>query len=574
MINKLKLPRTAIIAIIAVLAVAIGLLVGLLVRGCQSSAAPIVKPADTVITTVAITVTGPATGDIPAAAAETNDSGYTCGEVSWSPDHATFWGGTVYTATVTLTAHDNHTFSRRLTAEINNREAKISGNHGKTATVSLQFDATYGKAVTGISIEAQPAKLGYIHGNTLDLRGLVITLVYEDDETEEVTPNRFASRNIRTNPANGMALSYSAHNGNPIVVSCGRVTVQTDNLSIRKAVPIVMWPTGLTANFGQTLSDISLGAYDNGGAGAFNWAAPGDSVGALGTQAHNMTFTPIDTDNYYTVTDDVEIKVLLGVTLASVPTGTFTMGSPSAETGRYSDETQWPVTVRGFYMEQYEVTQGQYETVMGKNPSNFKTDANEGENQKRRPVESVSWYDTLVFCNRLSMLEGFTPAYRIGGKTNPDEWGPIPTGDDAVWNDVEIVAGTDGYRLPTEAQWEYACRAGTKTAYNTGDMINDDTGWYISNSNGKTHEVGLKPPNAWGLYDMYGNVYEWCWDWYGPYPTGAQTDPMGASSGPGRVIRGGGWNGSGQIIRSAYRGYPSPYTRATFLGFRLVRPVR
>ena len=256
-----------------------------------------------------------------------------------------------------------------------------------------------------------------------------------------------------------------------------------------------------------------------------------------------------------------------------IPAGTFKMGSPTSEPGRYSDETQHSVTLSGFYMGKYQVTQEQYQAVMESNPSYF-TSAVSGESGTpgKLPVECVSWYDALVFCNKLSMTEGLNPAYSINGKTNPADWGTVPTSSDATWNAVVIVAGSNGYRLPTEAQWEYACRAGTTTVYNTGDTINDNTGWYNSNSGGKTHQVGKKPANAWGLHDMHGNVWEWCWDWYNNYSSGAQTDPMGASSGTDRVARGGGWGDSAGDLRSARRIYYDPYDRYRNLGFRLVRP--
>ncbi|MCL2244123.1 MAG: SUMF1/EgtB/PvdO family nonheme iron enzyme [Treponema sp.] len=271
-----------------------------------------------------------------------------------------------------------------------------------------------------------------------------------------------------------------------------------------------------------------------------------------------------------------------GITPPAVPAnmvringGTFTMGSPANETGRDNDETQHQVTVSSFYMGKYEVTVGEFRRFV--NATGYITDAeksgggyvwttewelksdanwknpyfNQGENH---PVTLVSWNDTVQYCNWLSRQEGLTPAYTISGAN-------------VTWN-----RSANGYRLPTEAEWEYACRAGTTTVYNTGNMISDNTGWYWDNSNSRTHEVGLKPPNAWGLFDMHGNVWEWCWDWYGTYPSGAQTDPVGVSSGSNRVLRGGGWGFSAARVRSASRNNSSPTYRDYYRGFRVVRP--
>jgi formylglycine-generating enzyme required for sulfatase activity len=261
----------------------------------------------------------------------------------------------------------------------------------------------------------------------------------------------------------------------------------------------------------------------------------------------------------------------------------FTMGSPEGESGRQTNETQHQVTLtKGFYMGKYPVTQEQYEAVMGSNPSNFSSSPAAGETQGRRPVEWVSWYDALVFCNKLSMLEDLSPAYEMQTSADtsvwsadPGTWGNIPTGFDTRWNAVRIAAGSDGYRLPTEAQWEYACRAGTTTAYNLGGTWNDDWGWVNTNSNSMTHEVGKKAANAWGLYDMHGNVYEWCWDWYdanyGGVAGAAVTDPTGSVSGDMRVLHGGSWDS--QNWRSAYRGGVNPRYRGSSFGFRLVRPA-
>jgi uncharacterized repeat protein (TIGR02543 family) len=269
--------------------------------------------------------------------------------------------------------------------------------------------------------------------------------------------------------------------------------------------------------------------------------------------------------------------------------GTFTMGSPTSEPGHYDNETQHEVTLtQGFYMGKYQVTQAQYQAVMGNNPSDpdNKIPVPPETSTENRPVERVSWYRTLVFCNRLSMDEGLEPAYRINGSTDPSAWGDVPVGDrEAPWDAVQIVAGSTGYRLPTEAQWEYACRAGTVAAFNWGaDYINDTQANYnasIIDANnlsvgtrlGRTTGVGSYAPNAWGLYDMHGNVLELCWDWYGSYSGGAQTDPTGAVSGDARVRRGGTANGTGRGLRSAYRtnDFP-PWGVNLSTGFRIVRP--
>jgi formylglycine-generating enzyme required for sulfatase activity len=241
--------------------------------------------------------------------------------------------------------------------------------------------------------------------------------------------------------------------------------------------------------------------------------------------------------------------------------GTFTMGSPANESGRDGDEIQHQVTVSSFYLGKYPVTQKEYQAVMGTNPSRFKGD--------NLPVETVSWYDAVEYCNRRSQKEGLSPAYTIN--KNQSDPNNKNSRDDVKWT-VTVNKNANGYRLPTEAEWEYACRAGTPTAYNTGAAISDNTGWYDANSGNKTHPVGQKAANAWGLHDMHGNVWEWCWDWMGDYTSVAQTDPMGAASGANRVVRGGSWNDSAEIVRSAYRYYSTPSLRYGDIGFRLVRP--
>jgi formylglycine-generating enzyme required for sulfatase activity len=244
--------------------------------------------------------------------------------------------------------------------------------------------------------------------------------------------------------------------------------------------------------------------------------------------------------------------------------GTFTMGSPTSEPESGTDETQHRVTVGDFYIAASSVTQREYSQLMGNNPSEFK-----GDNLS---VENVTWFDAVRFCNARSMREGLTPAYTISGET-------------VTWNRNASDQRSTGYRLPTEAEWEYACRAGTTTPFNIGSNITDrqancyNNYGYNNNSSGRvtggyrgrTTPVNSYAANSWGLFDMHGNVADWCWDWYGEYGASAQTNPIGPATGTLRVNRGGGWNDFPKHIRSAYRAATPPGNGSFNLGFRLVR---
>jgi formylglycine-generating enzyme required for sulfatase activity len=230
------------------------------------------------------------------------------------------------------------------------------------------------------------------------------------------------------------------------------------------------------------------------------------------------------------------------------------MGSPPDEKGSEDNERRHEVTIsRDYHLGMHEVTQAQYKKIMGKNPSEFQGDAvakrHPGTNRVVKevdsanyPVEQVSWDDAVEFCQRLSALPEEKKAGRV-------------------------------YRLPTEAEWEYACRAGSQMAYSFGSdeksLVN--FGWYKSNSNSMTHAVGLKKANAWGLYDMHGNVWEWCADWYGEYHKGTVNDPRGPEDGSYRVNRGGCWLSLSVdlLCRSAIRSGAVPSFRSFNLGFRV-----
>lgn len=235
------------------------------------------------------------------------------------------------------------------------------------------------------------------------------------------------------------------------------------------------------------------------------------------------------------------------VELIEIPAGVFSMGSDEYD----SEKPIHEVRISAFRCMKFPVTRRIYQDVMGNDPGWPNGEADD------RPVNNVSWYDAIEFCNRLSEREGLMPAYRRNG-------------DNVSWD-----VATDGYRLLTEAEWEYACRAGTRTRYSFGDDESKLGAWYSGNSGGFPRPVGTRQPNPWGLYDMHGNVWEWCWDWYGPYPSEPQIDPVGPPAGQYRVLRGGSFIVSGaESLRSAVRRRYKPVVRSRGDGFRCARGPR
>jgi len=236
------------------------------------------------------------------------------------------------------------------------------------------------------------------------------------------------------------------------------------------------------------------------------------------------------------ISDSVEFP---DFSFVHIPSGTFIMGSPEYEPGRNIDETQHEVTLsKGFYMQTTPVTQRQWKSVMGFNPSGFSRGSDD------HPVENVSWYDCQQFIKSLNRIEKHT------------------------------------YRLPTEAEWEYACRAGSPHPCAEGEIIElfcgydynlDIMGWYCGNSGRTTHPVAQKSPNSWGLYDMHGNVLEWCQDWYTEYSATPQKDPTGPVIGSTQVVRGGSWFANAKNCRSGSRFYWTPNSKSDFIGLRLVK---
>ncbi len=242
-------------------------------------------------------------------------------------------------------------------------------------------------------------------------------------------------------------------------------------------------------------------------------------------------------------------KNTLGMELVLVPPGRFVMGAPQTDPDRAHDEHEHEVELtRPFLMKAAPVSQDEWKGIMDHNPSHFQA---VGE----ASVERVSWFEAVEFCNKLSEIEGLEPVYEIQGE------------------DV-LLLGLDrsGYRLPTESEWEFACRAGTKTQFSTGERLGEEEanfGIIV----GHPAPIKFYPANPWGLYDLHGNVWEWCWDWYGPYPEGLVHDPAGPETGSERVARGGSWGMTAKLCASSVRDKSGPSVHGNDLGFRFVRTV-
>ena len=267
-----------------------------------------------------------------------------------------------------------------------------------------------------------------------------------------------------------------------------------------------------------------------------------------------------------------QCEVVAVGTFVPIDPGVFEMSSLEGEAGSGSDENQYTVVLtRSFAMLSGEVTQGQFDFLMGYNPSTFT------ECGMDCPVEEVSWYEAAAYSNALSLAEGFAACYTCTG------------------TDAAVVCEPDGeyatpyecpgFRLPTEAEWEYAARAGTTTATYNGDLdeehlsceqpnnVLDSIAWFCGNSGFTTHVVGTKTPNDWGMYDMLGNVEEWCHDFFGSYPTELVEDPWGPANGSLRRLRGGSWLADARHARAAFRNGSPPDASYFNCGFRLVRTL-
>lgn len=294
-------------------------------------------------------------------------------------------------------------------------------------------------------------------------------------------------------------------------------------------------------------------------------------------------FDAVTPNGIQVVTPGTKQSKSTGMEMVLVNAGQFRMGAPDEEPGRQPDEYQHRTRLtRPFYLGVYEVTQEQYRKVTGNNPSWFTSmgggkDKVAGQDTTRFPVESVTWFDAVSFCNQLSARDGFEPYYKIADERREG---------DAIRGAAVTVAGGNGYRLPTEAEWELACRAGTATPFhfgreNANGRLANTRAAQVPSGYGtepkwkelaRTTAVGSYPANEWGFHDGHGNVAEWCWDWYDRhYGPATADDPKGPATGRHRVVRGGSWLVMELGCRSASRFWYSPDENKYDVGFRVAR---
>jgi len=432
-------------------------------------------------------------------------------------------------------------------------------------------------SVTGIEITKNPNKIVYFTGQEIDLSGLIVSALYNDGSKYAVTGYTLSGYDPDTSGQQNITVSYEGQNTQ---FSVEVIVPSVTGIEIKKNPNKIIYLIGQELD----LDGLIVTAFCNDGSvyGVTGYTISGFNSDTPGRQEITLSYK--DNDALFTVNVLSEFPYL---DMALIPAGDFSMGSPNNEMSRSSNEgPQHTVTLSSFYIGKYEVTQQEYTELTGNNPSYFSSyPPVSGEIPEMQPVENISWYDAIEFCNALSVLEGFTPAYIIDKiDPEPNIWGVYK------W-EVQLNPDSNGYRLPTEAQWEYACRAGTATAFYNGNnyagsLYNNtligEVAWTGENANFNTHQTGLKQPNAWGLYDMHGNVQEWCWDWPREYSGDDQLDPQGASSGTERILRGGsafldpytGFLGIGRDLRSAARRTNYEYYRSREIGFRVVRPCK
>ncbi len=393
------------------------------------------------------------------------------------------------------------------------------------------IDVELGKNIKADSVET--SKLSEMTGAAELLAFKLAGLIYSEGENVQIADERVRTPSFLEEAAKYGSIKVS-------VVEAG--TVYIDGVRMGE----------LSANRSATMSDITTGSHQLEIRYGSNTERKTITVSENGIA--NASFSGVDSSTVVMGNRDSSSVTGTGDNYVFIRGGTFKMGSTNLKVFLSSAENDekpaHSVTVSSFYMSKYEVTQKEYKSIIDRDPS----DIGRGIGDKY-PVNNIDWYEAVEYCNALSKKEGLTPVYSGSGMS------------------MRCNFNANGYRLPTEAEWEYAARGGNSSKGYTyaGSNTIGNVAWYKDNSGSETHPVGTKQPNELGLYDMSGNVSEWCWDWYGNYSSSSQNDPSGASSDSSRVDRGGSWGHDASFSRSANRNRFIPVGRISILGFRVVR---
>ncbi len=555
--------------------------------------------SDTVIDIMVIPgVTAPVTGATPVTTI-TETTQYT-GTVSWSPVHATFAASTVYTATITLTPKAGFALIGVAANFFTVAGATSATNPVNSGEVTAVFPDTNAAV---INFAAIPGVTAPVTGAT-PVTSITETAQYTGTVSWSPVHATFAGSTVYTatitlTPKAGFTLAGVAANfftvaGATSDTNSANSGVVTAAFLATATVVNISTINGVTA---PALADtpvttiIETAQYT----GTVSWSPSHATFAASTVYTATITLTAKSgytltgvAASFFTVADATSDtnSANSGVITAAFASTLFTLTMINVPAGRFQRDataTNVSVITLPYRMSQHEITREQFLAIMGTDPSN--TTYSSGTTD---PVQMTNWYHAIAFCNKLSIAEGLTPVYAVTGVNFTTlTYAAIPTGSNANWNNATATWTNNGYRLPTEMEWMWAAMGapadgqggGTNTtgyakafAGSTGSNAIGDYAWCENVTDGKSRPVGGKLPNELGLFDMSGNVYEWCWDWWATaYPAGTQTDYRGAASVTTRLLRGGSWGLNANYCAVAYRLSDSPYSQGASFGFRVVR---